>query len=516
MSYHVIGIGGSGAKSVESLIHLCAAGLMPDGELNAFFIDPDISNGTLERALHTLQQYADCKNIALGNTDLFKTRINLAKPTVWSPFGEGAHPTLENFFHYSALKAQNEAAANLFDVLFSPQEKKVVLDEGFLGHPSIGAAVMARNVELSGDEPWKTFRNRVDVEARTGGGCKIVLMGSIFGGTGASGIPTIARLIKDEFKQYENIKIGAVLLLPYFSFASAEKKLPDGRVFMLNPQNFMLNTQAALKFYYNQNDLRAFDFLYLMGEHLMVEVKDTSAGGNTQKNAPHFIEVYAALSAIDFFKNIDTKLGQNEYKDRRYNLVARGNLEKLEWSDFPDDSAGNLVKRNLGRLLHFAFAYLAVYYPMLQDVRKKGSTYRPPWYIQFFERKKLSLEDDQVQKNLEYMKSYCETYLKWLANIHNCPDELKVELCQYKAFSEVKDKVVTLLPAERFNLQVFENLVSLEGKEEPNGLNRLWTRMSDARVRDPNADELGKFFQALFRECMIEEKAGQKEASNGK
>jgi len=35
MNYYVIGIGGTGAKCIEALTHLCAAGMMPDGELYA-------------------------------------------------------------------------------------------------------------------------------------------------------------------------------------------------------------------------------------------------------------------------------------------------------------------------------------------------------------------------------------------------------------------------------------------------------------------------------------------------
>jgi hypothetical protein len=502
MSYHIIGIGGSGAKCIESLTHLCAAGLLPDGELNVFFIDPDISNGSLERAQSTILQYCDCKKITLGDTRLFRNRITVANPGVWSPFGERSNPTLEKFFHYSALKAQNESAAHLFDVLYSPQEKQVVLDEGFLGHPSIGAAVMAKNVKLGEGEPWKTFRDRVEVEAKSGGS-KIILMGSIFGGTGAAGIPTIARLIREEFAGYENVKVGGVLLLPYFSFSSAEKKLNNGKIFKLNPENFTLNTQAALKYYHNQEYLDCFDFVYLIGEQALVNMKNTSAGGNTQTNAPHFVEIFASLAARDFFKNIDEKAQKKGYKERRYNMVARQNVNKLQWMDLPDDNGGNTAKKRLGRLTHFAFAYLNAYYPMLQDIRKNGNSYRAPWYVQFFERKKLSLEDDKVQEQLENMKSYCETFLKWFADIHKSTDELTVEFAQHTAFSERDDQVVRLLPAEKFKTQHFENLISLESKDDTDGLNTLWEKMCDAKVQDANADELGKFFNALFRECFI-------------
>ena len=86
MASYVIGIGGTGAKCVEALIHLCAAGLMPDRkngqgqplgkeDLYVAFVDSDVSNGSLERAQITLNQYNACKSNKLGASDLFKTQV---------------------------------------------------------------------------------------------------------------------------------------------------------------------------------------------------------------------------------------------------------------------------------------------------------------------------------------------------------------------------------------------------------------------------------------------------------
>ena len=42
MGYYAIGIGGTGAKCLESLIHLAAAGMMPTNkDLHVLFVDPD-------------------------------------------------------------------------------------------------------------------------------------------------------------------------------------------------------------------------------------------------------------------------------------------------------------------------------------------------------------------------------------------------------------------------------------------------------------------------------------------
>ena len=75
MSFYVIGIGGTGARCVESLIHLAAAGMMPDGELHVLFVDPDESNGSRDRAEKTLTKYVECKEqLELGKTNLLKDK----------------------------------------------------------------------------------------------------------------------------------------------------------------------------------------------------------------------------------------------------------------------------------------------------------------------------------------------------------------------------------------------------------------------------------------------------------
>ncbi len=501
MSYYIISIGGSGAKFVEAVLHMSAAGMMPEGELNILFIDPDVSNGSLERVQKTLHLYRDCKKLKLGNVDFFKTPIDISKPNVWSPFTE-AQPTLENFFHYDILKAQDEAGAHLFDVLYSPNEKEVILDEGFLGHPSIGAAVMAKTVKLDETEPWKSFRDKIRVDAGSGSESRVILAGSIFGGTGASGIPTISRLIRNEFKDISTLKIGGILILPYFSFLPAEKEVQGGKTFSLNSENFILNTQAALRYYYNQGNLKYFDRAYILGEQAMSTVRNTSLGGKSQANAPHFLEIYAALGAIDFFsgKNSEEDVSLNY----SYKMVARNVYEKLEWTDLPDHAGGKKVKKGLGDLASFAFVYLKVYYPMLTHIKENGEAYKAPWFVEFFERKQLDLKDENVHSELLNMKNYCENYLKWFANIHNSSEDLEVALVRCSAFSEVENNVIRLLEAQHFMTYEFGSLILPDSKEQPNALSSLWERMCDASVRDKHAVGTGRFIHALYSEIHMD------------
>ena len=60
-------LGGTGAKCLESIIHLAAAGMMPVEDLYVLFVDSDTANGSLGRAQKTLRSYMTCKdNTRLG------------------------------------------------------------------------------------------------------------------------------------------------------------------------------------------------------------------------------------------------------------------------------------------------------------------------------------------------------------------------------------------------------------------------------------------------------------------
>jgi len=497
MSYYIVGIGGTGAKCVESLVHLCAAGLMPDNkQLFALFVDTDGSNGSLGRAQTLLQNYKACQEIQRGATELFKTPLRIARPDVWSPIDDKP-ARLDEFFRYDTLTQSNKGIADLFDVLYSSDEKKTTLEKGFRGHPSIGAAVMAATVRLDQEEPWKTFRDQIALDVRTGEGATVVLCGSIFGGTGASGVPTIARLITEEFKSQfgaSRFRIGGVLMLPYFSFDKVQDK-----GIKADAEDFLLSTQAALNYYHQQNTLGVFDAVYLMGSDSLTPMRASSLGGPTQENEPHLLELYAALGALSFINN-DVK---------GYPMVARDKDTEVNWEDLPYFDGFALLKERVNALARFAFAYLSAYYPMLEDINAKGKGYRAPWYINFFHRPGVNLKN-ALEAELKQVKTFCESFLIWLANIefsisHNTAANQN-NLINYLPFARiVKDEVgkqaVQLKSASEFQTAAFTNLLYPLEEEKPKTMTELWQRLSESPAKIPNAEGIGAFVNQLYREC---------------
>ena len=490
MGYYAIGIGGTGAKCLESLMHLAAAGMMPDNnDLYMLFVDPDEANGSLARAVATLNHYKTFNtNERLKQPSLLQTKIISADNPVWTPFDKVPNPSLEDFVNFGILKGKNKSAANLFKVLYSKRERETKLGQGFRGHPSIGASIMAQTA-LGADEPWKTFRALVKADTDA----KVFLAGSIFGGTGASGFPTIAQLVKDEFKgeKAKNVQIGGALVLPYFTFTT-----DMDQVLKAKAEHFLMNTQAALKYYHLWNKHFIYDAIYLFGAEFQFKV-DNALGGQEQENAPHFVELYAALAAINFFGDFVPDGAAQYFR------IDRGN-QQLQWTDLPDvnmpdGNKGRDIRSKIERLARFAFAYLSIYQPMLEDIRANGSSYRAPWYVDFF--RGISLNDD-TKTLLDHVQNYCEDFLIWLANIQNSDGHQQFGLVKYNAYAQKNGEGhLALRSVESFDLQKFGNLVSSNTTDSLRPVNRLWENMCRVKGKSDGTGDIGRFLNALYRNC---------------
>ena len=68
--HYLIGIGGTGARVVEAVLHCCAAGFAPEGltDLTVFLVDPDEGNGNLSRTKTLVAQYQRARD-ALAERD---------------------------------------------------------------------------------------------------------------------------------------------------------------------------------------------------------------------------------------------------------------------------------------------------------------------------------------------------------------------------------------------------------------------------------------------------------------
>ncbi len=426
MSIYVIGIGGTGAKCIEAVIQVASIGLFGEETLNLLFVDADATNGNLERASQSLKIYQDCQNLNLADKHPWmKTKIESFG--LWSPFADTSdNKNLGAFFEYNILKDDESALGNLFDVLYTSEERDANLDVGFRGRPAIGAAVMSQiKLDSLDQDSWGKLMIQLKDDAGGGKRPKVFLCGSIFGGTGASGLPTIGRLIHNKLETLQirnKVDIGCLFVLPYFGFTPTLRENEE-KVYARSEQ-FLLNTEAALRYYGSQAQ-ETFDTVYLLGNQNLSPVKVFSVGKNTQRNDPHFIELYAALAARQFLLNTTPE-------QKTVVLMNRENLRNLIWKDIPDQKAVNAELVNATR---FAFVWLSNIAPALVETKsigvksfQKGNS----WFVKFFpdrvvfrnsQKQEIDFNDPEQQNAIETITVWCQDYLRWLSLIHQCVGE---------------------------------------------------------------------------------------------
>lgn len=495
MAIYIIGIGGTGAKCVEAVVQLAAVGLFNEQPIKVLFVDADETNGNLERARSCLSVYNKCHELMSGGDKQrcawMKTKIESFD--LWSPFAQQSmNKELQTFFNYNTLKTSQPALGNLFDVLYTKDEREVSLDVGFRGRPAIGAAVMSQvDLDKLDQEPWGTLIKQIQEDTGGGKAPKVFLCGSIFGGTGASGLPTIARLIANKLNKInvrDRVKIGCLFLLPYFNFSAPPGEDPNG-VYARSEQ-FLLNTEASLRYYVSQAQ-EIFDTVYLLGNQNLSRV-DFSIGKNSQRNQPHFLELYAGLAARQFLLNIPTPKGTVV-------LISRENMGRLTWNDIPEQGE---VKPELVNATRFAYAWLAEIAPELAAAQKQGvDRFRrlAPWLTKFFGVQGGNLPDFNDQKQQDAIKvisNWCKDYLRWLYNLHQCEGD-NIELFNADAIAN---------PDGQLKGEELPNLVSRDSRDRSRQSQdtpqRLKERLDPRQVTLPNQGTVG-LAKALYILCRL-------------
>ncbi|AMW27454.1 hypothetical protein [Arthrospira platensis] len=464
MTAYIIAIGGTGAKLVESMIHAAAVGLFSHNErsedLQILLIDPDTGNGNASATNNTRKIYQDCHqhfNVH-PSRPWMSSKIDPIQGGAWSVF-ERTDATLEDAFPYSQDEDEKKL---LFDVLYPKEERDLHLTKGFKGRPAIGAAIISQLTQQGREDAnWDALIQQINADSQGGNSPKVFLCGSIFGGTGAAGLPTLGRLLANKLgPDGENllgkIKFGCLLLLPYFQFHPTQDY--KNEKVLARSQDFILQTEAALRYYANQTELK-FDSVYMLGLPRFSSVEKFSPGGNDQRNPPHFLEFYGALALRDF-------LVTDKPAARQVMLLSRENPEALTWSDIPEF---NLVRSRVVAATRFAFAWLAAIAPDLEHARDKPK--QVAWSLKFFRPRELRDEQDHIKA----ISDWCTNYLQWLGAIGR--SEPSIKWFNWEVFL---DKNGSLKEMERND---FSNLVPDDKTKE---INDILSKLNPRDIDSPN------------------------------
>ena len=194
MKQYLLAVGGTGNKILEGVVWAAAAGVLdPGGELRMLSVDVDASCGNTTRAMQSCAHYEAVRELldSLPYTHRgFHTPLRLRQ---WN---------MDLSRRSQSVRAQTESLRQgrlLARTLFTSAEASLAYSEGFRGHPDLGVLffsdLVARLEEDAAqgkaDELLALLRE-IGAALEAGEKVKVLLCGSIFGGTGAAGIPVPA------------------------------------------------------------------------------------------------------------------------------------------------------------------------------------------------------------------------------------------------------------------------------------------------------------------------------------
>ena len=215
-------IGGTGLRVMKSITMLMAGGMSTNGyTVVPIILDPHLDleekknlHSLLDRYINIYHRSVDNGSQTLNPLDgFFNSEIRLLSQLNNQNNDTqqvvGSKEKFGSYINVANLSAND--INNLFvNTLFSTKNLNSQLSVGFKGNPNVGTVVLGEMIE--GADWFKAFKTHCEKEDR------VFIIGSIFGGTGASGYPLIEKKIRgaEDSPAVKNVVMGAVTVLPYF------------------------------------------------------------------------------------------------------------------------------------------------------------------------------------------------------------------------------------------------------------------------------------------------------------
>jgi hypothetical protein len=440
MANYFIGVGGTGARCAEACIYLAAAGVMRT-DMHFLIIDPDANNGNASAAESLLNYYYLVHRERQPHNPQFPRAFkflaalipaNAPAPVLFQADlnTDGELPGLWNvqqrndrrFTDVVGYATCPPKLRSFVDLFYHSEDMNMPLEVGYQGRTNVGAVALKQDLEET--------RNIVNsglcefLAALTGdvqnGEARVFVVGSVFGGTGAAGIPTIPALLKGlndkdlPAAQRANLKWGCALMAPYFIFPRDSSDGTENYGPGTDSARHPVATQAALLHYAHTPP--GYQHVYLLGSPYRGKTNEENhPGGDKQKNLPHYAELGAAMAAWDFYdhKEIHPEERKLHYADSYDNGTDAG----VAWQTLPVSLAESATRRAQvkQKLITFTtFAYL--YRNILHNEFISNQSYRQSdMYKDNFGT--LRLEGHAQEQSLIALNSLCDNYLEWLQGI---------------------------------------------------------------------------------------------------
>jgi hypothetical protein len=428
--YYVMAIGGSGALAGESLVHLCAAGFMGNDEIDFIIVDPDQTNENVQRLQQTILNYRKVRSsMNQKHSILFTPEMKYNPGNFWNP-NAGEESNLENGISYVHLNREDNIKYRLLtNLLFSEDKRKEKLDKGYKGNPMIGTIFM-KDIEEA-----EFFKEMAAEE-----NLNLFVFGSLFGGTGASGIPVMGKSLKDMRQEKgKGSYIGACITLPYFSIKQPkEMQETDFKKYNVNllpdSHNFLPAVKFAIPYYINKakNKENGYDAIYFIGcpDSFETSQRDFAIGGKEQKNKSHYVNLFAASAFLDYVAKRSDNAGAKDTQFFATSVNCDGTC--LTLNNLP-----NILNEDNERRLE-VFYVLAIYYLKYFLTTGRNESSAMTWF--YHDKKGLALKNDFFNTRfIEDLRIYLEKYLRWLGQLQT--NSIGLEMFNTKYYNSDADAI---------------------------------------------------------------------------
>lgn len=424
MKPYIIFLGGTGARCMEALANTLLAGCAPTGSgtveaIQVLSADSDDANRNLTDARNSVRNYQKfneqfCSEV---KADELSSLAGVKMPMLtWHTKPETmAGKEIFTLATLSGDGLNSDEAKLLADALYTQKEQEDIKPDqfGYEAHPNIGAAILqACMITTVHGSPYYQFFQRLcnDLNAAQTD-VRLLIVGSLFGGTGAASFPTLVadveRILATHGAQVyrNNLKIGSVMIAPYFHIS---KDLEAKYKVQVDSADFDAATKQALH-YYADHYANKFDAVYLLGSSPKHTVKQLPAGGAEQKNQPMILEMDVAQACLHYFSMDGAELSKQNHLFYTYIGVNDDNSKLFHgWNEL---GLGGKSVAPLARMIYFSLVVHLHMIPKFEEWKRSGG----PGYFLKYAKKYIST--DMGAAALLQLEEETRRYLEWVQEI---------------------------------------------------------------------------------------------------
>lgn len=454
---YIFAIGGTGSRVLRSFTMLMAsgaAGTSTATEVVPIIFDYDAENGDLKEVDKLMKLYQSIHSSAYdGIVGQAEGNMFFCSPIVrirdkrtqngmidrglkFNPsFDYAAYinsdsdnqpRTFSDYLGYPQLSGDTEPTQKLLDALYNNSgeadpatEINMDFKVGFKGCPNIGCMVASHFTETP---EFKHFARTFNVTNDS-----IIIVGSVFGGTGASGIPVLLNALRNHPNITRNARISILAMGPYYKISNTIQGAD-----VIDSNTFLAKFRAAMKTYGEggENSVNSSaSRIYYVADGDTQTPLNYCEGGENQKNPAFFAELMGAMCMMDCIGN-PPATGAVE-NPRKITLDEFAPISKFDdsthqWS-VPTKDFDGVDHKNVFRWHHFnkstlkekylrPFVKMAILERFMREYVQAGKTVSgDTWYTS--PERGVKSESDFLN-NLNEFLSYYANYLRDLRGKH--------------------------------------------------------------------------------------------------